>query len=77
MEVYVYEQDANNLYVHHEIMMSAFPLSIQWLNTELKDFGKAVASRGNYAIVSTFLCEIEVWDIDLADAIEPVLVLGG
>lgn len=77
LEVYVYEQEANNLYVHHEIMMSAFPLSIQWLNADMKDFGKAVANRGNYAIVSTFLAEIEIWDLDLADAIEPVMVLGG
>ncbi len=28
LEVYVYEQDKNNMYVHHEIMLSSFPLDI-------------------------------------------------
>lgn len=75
--MYVYEEQTNNLYVHHEIMMSAFPLDIEWLNIDLGSIGQPVANRGNYAIVSTFLPEIEVWDLDLADAIEPLLTLGG
>jgi periodic tryptophan protein 1 len=75
--VYVYEQQQNNLFVHHEIMMSAFPLDIEWLNVDLGTINQPVANRGNYAIVSTFLPEIEIWDLDLADAIEPTLTLGG
>ena len=35
LEVYVYEQDKNNLFVHHEIMLSAFPLDIEWLKVNL------------------------------------------
>lgn len=58
-------------------MMSAFPLDIEWLNTEINSLQKETATKGNYAIVGTFLSEIEIWDIDLADAIEPTLILGG
>lgn len=58
-------------------MMSAFPLDIEWLNTDLATIGQPVSNRGNLAIVSTFLPEIEIWDLDLADAIEPTLTLGG
>lgn len=58
-------------------MMSAFPLDIEWLNTEISSLQKETATKGNYAIVGTFLSEIEIWDIDLADAIEPTLILGG
>jgi periodic tryptophan protein 1 len=32
---------------------------------------------GNLAIVSSFLPEIEIWDLDVNNAIEPLLILGG
>lgn len=31
LEVYIYEEDKANLYVHHEIQLSAFPLALEWL----------------------------------------------
>lgn len=31
LEVYVYEHDCANLYVHHEIILSSYPLCIEWL----------------------------------------------
>jgi len=34
LEVYVYEENKANLYVHHEITLSAFPLCIEWLNID-------------------------------------------
>lgn len=43
----------------------------------MQSFNQSDVKRGNYAIVSTFLPEIEIWDIDLSDAIEPALILGG
>ena len=32
---------------------------------------------GNFAIVGTFLPEIEIWDLDVLNAIEPTTILGG
>lgn len=58
LEVYVYEQENNNLFVHHEIMLSSFPLAIEWLNVELGSLNSGNPVRGNYAIVSSFLPEI-------------------
>ena len=71
--MYVYEQDKNNLFVHHEIMLSAFPLSIEWLNCSLSSIMEqgAKLEKGNYAIVSSFLPEIEIWNLDKVDAVEP------
>lgn len=31
---------------------------------------------GNFAIVGSFLPEIEIWDLDVLDVIEPTMVLG-
>jgi len=31
LEVYVYEEEKCNLYVHHEIVLSAFPLCMEFL----------------------------------------------
>jgi len=31
LEIYVYEHEVGNLYVHHEIILSSYPLCIEWL----------------------------------------------
>jgi len=31
LEIYIYEEELNNLYVHHDVMLSAFPLCMEWL----------------------------------------------
>lgn len=55
LQVYIYEQEVNNLFVHHEIMLSAFPLDIEWLKVSLGSINSGSPSKGNYAIVSSFL----------------------
>lgn len=75
--MYVYEQENNNLFVHHEIMLSSFPLDVEWLRVNLGSINSNNPTKGNYAIVSSFLPEIEIWDLDLTEAIEPNLILGG
>jgi len=36
-----------------------------------------VQQPGNYAIVGTFLPEIEIWNLDVLNVIEPTFTLGG
>ena len=72
LEIYVFDETTSNLYVHHEIMLSSYPLAIEWLSADLT--GKA---SGNFAIVGTFLPEIQIWNLDIMDAVEPAAVLGG
>jgi periodic tryptophan protein 1 len=67
----------NNLFVHHEIMLSAFPLDIEWLKVNLGSINSSNPTKGNYAIVSSFLPEIEIWNLDLTEAIQPDVILGG
>jgi len=71
LEVYVYEKHSGNLFVHHDIMLSSFPLALEWLPVEPSSFEGDQASVGNYAIVGTFYPDIEIWPLDTLDAIEP------
>ncbi|KAL4486038.1 hypothetical protein ABPG72_003972 [Tetrahymena utriculariae] len=77
LEVYVYEEDRNNLFVHHEIQLSAFPLCLEWLRVDPSSFDASVQKPGNFAIVGSFLPEIEVWNLDVLNIIEPTFTLGG
>ena len=78
LEVYVYEDEADNLYVHHDVMLPAIPLCIEWLDLPV---GKETNSidpdrRGNYVAVGTFDPDIEIWDLDTIDSMYPNAILG-
>jgi periodic tryptophan protein 1 len=77
LEVYVYEEKTGNLYVHHDIMLSAFPICLEWLAVEPSSFTNSEADRANLAVVGSFIPHIEIWDLDTLDVIEPKLVLQG
>lgn len=78
LEVYVYEDEADNLYVHHDIMLPAIPLCVEWLDLPVgKDPNIADPdSRGNYVAVGTFDPDIEIWDLDTIDCMYPNAILG-
>ena len=33
MEAYVYEEEHTNLFVHHDVMLQTYPLSMAWMST--------------------------------------------
>jgi len=55
--------------------LTAFPLAVEWL--PIQPSSGEIATRGNYAIVSTFLPEIEIWNLDVVNVLEPSVILGG
>ncbi|ODA78793.1 hypothetical protein RJ55_06177 [Drechmeria coniospora] len=71
LEVYVYEDDGDNLYVHHDIMLPAIPLSLEWLDTVNNANGP-----GSYVAVGTMDPDIEIWDLDTMDCMYPNAILG-
>lgn len=75
LEVYVYEDEADNLYVHHDIMLPAIPLCVEWLDIPV---GKNTENRtsGNFVAVGTMESDIEVWDLDVVDSMYPNAILG-
>jgi periodic tryptophan protein 1 len=79
LEVWVYEEagvtgsEETNLYVHHDVLLPAFPLCVSWLNCAPKSGTNEV----NCAAIGTMYPGIEIWDLDCVDAVEPVTTLGG
>ncbi|VEU39745.1 unnamed protein product [Pseudo-nitzschia multistriata] len=71
LEVHVYEQLTGNLFVHHDIPLPAFPLCLSH-----GDIGPT-GSAGNFCAVGTFGPGIEIWNLDVMNALEPSCVLGG
>lgn len=75
LEVFVYEDDADNIYVHHDIMLPAIPLCVEWIDVPVgKDAGKKPS--GNFVAVGMMSPEIEVWDLDIVDSMYPSAILG-
>jgi periodic tryptophan protein 1 len=71
LEVHVYEQDTGNLFVHHDIPLPAFPLCLA--HGDISPTGSA----GNFCAVGTFGPGIEIWNLDVLNALEPSCILGG
>lgn len=83
LEVYVYNEDREDdidengdfspsLYVHHDVMLPSFPLCVEWF-----DYNGSETTTGNMAAVGTFDPEIEIWNLDIFDAVYPQAILGG
>lgn len=74
LEVYVYEKEKNNVYVHHEIMLNSFPLCLEWIpyNPAIND-----SEKYNFLAVGTFMPQIEIWNLDVMDTVQPAIMLGG
>jgi len=68
LEVYIYDHKTSDLYVHHEIILGAYPLCMEWLNTWQGE-------KTNHMIVGTFMPEIEIWNLD-SENCEPTAILG-
>lgn len=71
LDVHVYEEADDNLYVHHDLMLPTFPLCVQPINSELAEGFK------NFVAVGTFDPDIEIWNLDVLEAAFPHIILKG
>ncbi|KAI9053789.1 hypothetical protein LZ554_002738 [Drepanopeziza brunnea f. sp. 'monogermtubi'] len=76
LEIYVYEDGADNLYVHHDIMLPAIPLCVEWLDLPVGKSNVEKDPRANFVAVGTFDPDIEIWDLDTIDCMYPNAILG-
>ncbi|GAM17572.1 hypothetical protein SAMD00019534_007460, partial [Acytostelium subglobosum LB1] len=72
LDVMVYEEDCDNLYVHHDIILGSFPISLAWMDQS--PIGGA--EKGSFVAIGTFEPAIEIWDLDLVDNLIPTAILG-
>ncbi|KAG2382514.1 hypothetical protein C9374_005094 [Naegleria lovaniensis] len=70
LQVWIYEQEEDNLFIHHDLLLANYGLCTQWLNL------KNINQPGNCIAIGTFEPQIEIWDLDVVDPIEPIMVLG-
>lgn len=71
IEVYVSNHAEDHLYVHHDIILPAYPVCIEWLSYEPTE-----SRPGNYIAVGDMTPVISVWDLDVVDTLEPAYKLG-
>jgi len=77
LEVYVYEDSADNLYVHHDIMLPAIPLAVEWLDVAVGNGSESRKDqKANFVAVGTMDPDIELWDLDTIDCMYPNAILG-
>lgn len=67
LELYVYDEPEDNMYVHHDMEISAFPLCSSWLTD----------GTMSMLAVGTMLPFIQIWALDVMDSVEPAIILGG
>lgn len=90
IESMIFDQTTGNLFVHHDFQLPSFPLCAAYMDYDPRDLSaepstsqsstqtNQTADRmGNFLAVGTFLPQIEIWNLDVMDALEPVAVLGG
>jgi periodic tryptophan protein 1 len=92
LEVYCYNTKEGSLFVHHDLTLPALPLCLAWMDyagdtaatsmvaqcSNLSSAGvTADTFVGSYVAVGTFKSDIEIWNLDVMDPLEPALVLKG
>ncbi|XP_067628635.1 periodic tryptophan protein 1 homolog [Eurosta solidaginis] len=71
MEVWVFNEDEESLYTHHDFILPSFPLCIEWLNHD-----PGSDTTGNMCAVGCMDPVITIWDLDIQDSMEPIFKLG-
>jgi len=59
LQVWVFDEEKMNWFVHRDFILIAFPLSVAWFDCPERKIG-------NYLAVGTLQPPIEIWDIDVS-----------
>lgn len=70
IEVYVYDNEQHDFYLHHDIIQSDYPCCVRWI-------GHARNQARNLAAAGYMNPDIFLWDLDVVDVLEPMEVLTG
>lgn len=70
LEIHLFDEKEETMFVHHELMLPSFPLAIRWM-----DYEPQTGKDGSFAAVSSMRSEIEIWNLNVEDPICPAAVL--
>ncbi|KAF8896470.1 WD40-repeat-containing domain protein [Infundibulicybe gibba] len=76
--------EITELYAHHDLMLPNFPLCLEWLDfpptsspsASSQPHTQNTSGFGNYIAVGTLDPEIEIWSLDVLEAMYPTSILG-
>lgn len=77
VEIYVFEPETSNFFVHHDFQLIAFPTCLEWLGMNFFGVEQQQVTKGNFGIVAQMDPSIEIWDLDIKDPVQPMFVLKG
>jgi len=72
LEVWVNNVSDGSLYCHHDAILAECPLAIEWVG-----YDPGEASAGNLVAVGSMSPDIELWDLDVVNSLEPAFMLSG
>jgi len=73
IEVHLWNGEEEDFYVHHDILLDTFPLCLEWLSF---DPGSEEGGEGSFIAVGCMNPQVQIWDLDIVNTTEPVVVLG-
>ncbi|OII72103.1 PWP1 family protein with WD40 repeats [Cryptosporidium ubiquitum] len=68
LQVYLYSIEDGSFYVHHDIIIGDYPLCSEWISL-------GAYNKNNIIAVGSFNGEINLWNLDFIDSIDPILML--
>lgn len=72
LEAWIYNETQKYIYCHHDYILSNCPIVVEWVGC-----GRGDSSVGNLVAVGTMSPNIEIWNFDVMNTIDPVLMLAG
>ena len=78
LEIHIWNQDEEDFYVHHDLVLDSLPLCLAWLNFDVgyNPEDGIEREKGNYLAIGSMTPQIEIWDLDIVNSSEPVGFLG-
>jgi periodic tryptophan protein 1 len=68
VEVYLHDTFDGGMYVHHDFLISSYPLSLEYIPT--------LGSKQSLLAIGAFDPKIDIWELSVHDPIEPITQLG-
>jgi len=74
LEVWVTNMEDGSLYCHHDAILASCPLAMEWVGF---DPGESDCTSANLVAVGSMTPNIELWDLDVVNSLEPAFTLRG